>query len=396
MTGRPRENILPQPLLTVTIPIYNGARNIRRNLESLAAQTFKDFRVEIVDNASTDGSYEIISEFVSRDQRFRCHRNQKNMGPGYSNRRMIYSVDTPYYARLHHDSYWAPSYAEECLNALESDPGAVLAYSYCQFVNSENQPLEISRDQYPYDHDDPAERYLGVVKHMGWCTAFHGVMRTSVMIEELPRLFERINAAGDNEFLALMALRGKLVQVEKPLFFRLKDTYQAKAENMEERYARIYKGWGAEGLLPFCSYIRDHCRDVTESGLPPEKADRMIKETISIFLARYHQYIEFELTRAVKMIIDGDIKRRWGDAERSEPTAVGGQQYRCLDFAYLLQINRELEYAFHFMPSLPDFHYARALVLVLLGRQDEAKVSLERELARSPYHRLALDLKARL
>jgi glycosyltransferase involved in cell wall biosynthesis len=46
----------PEPLLTVAIATYNGRDLLAKTLSSVAAQTFHDFRVVVVDDASTDGT----------------------------------------------------------------------------------------------------------------------------------------------------------------------------------------------------------------------------------------------------------------------------------------------------------------------------------------------------
>ena len=66
------------PLVSVLLPVYNGAAFVRDAIESVLAQTFRDFEFIIVDNASTDGTGEIISEYTG-DPRIRLFRNEKTI-----------------------------------------------------------------------------------------------------------------------------------------------------------------------------------------------------------------------------------------------------------------------------------------------------------------------------
>ncbi|MGW0535772.1 CDP-glycerol glycerophosphotransferase family protein [Streptomyces sp. NPDC003032] len=70
-----------QPRLSVVVPVYNVELYLDECLESLAAQTFKDFEVVMVDDGSTDGSAAIAERFAAADPRFRLI-SQENKGLG--------------------------------------------------------------------------------------------------------------------------------------------------------------------------------------------------------------------------------------------------------------------------------------------------------------------------
>ena len=58
------------PLVTLIIPVYNAERYLRRCLDSVAAQTFTDMEVLLMNDGSTDGSLAICKEYEERDLRF--------------------------------------------------------------------------------------------------------------------------------------------------------------------------------------------------------------------------------------------------------------------------------------------------------------------------------------
>ena len=384
-------------LLTVLIPVHNGARTLARALDSLVAQTNPNFKAVIVDNGSEDETPEIAARFTRDDPRFSYHRNAQNFGLLYSSVRLFFGVDTPYCAILHADLAWAPAYAEECLRALEDDPEAVIAYSQCQFVTEDGRALELHRDRITFDQPDPAERYLTMIKHLAWCIPYHGVLRYQAAVEPFISLFQHRNAAGDNEFLALMALRGKLIQVEKPLFRRVKDAHQITGELMPDRYRRLYRpSVNGPINLPFCSFIRDYCHNLTRSGLPLEVVDDLIQKTITVLLGRYQSFIEYELTDSIQRIIDGRFKATWGGEADQEPAAAAQPgQYRYIDFVYLSEWLRDLDYAALLRPGQPFLYVAKAMILATIGKNEEAATALNQELKRDPSCRLALDLKSR-
>jgi glycosyltransferase involved in cell wall biosynthesis len=69
---------MSSPLISVCIPVFNGAGFIREAIDSVLSQTCSDFEVIIVDNCSTDNTVEIIQEYT--DSRIKLFRNEANLG----------------------------------------------------------------------------------------------------------------------------------------------------------------------------------------------------------------------------------------------------------------------------------------------------------------------------
>lgn len=69
------------PKVSILVPVYNRREYIAECLQSALNQTFTDFEVVVVDNASTDGTWEICQQFARNDQRVRVFQNDANIGP---------------------------------------------------------------------------------------------------------------------------------------------------------------------------------------------------------------------------------------------------------------------------------------------------------------------------
>ena len=69
------------PQVSILVPVYNRAHCIEQTLASALEQTFTDLEVVVVDNCSTDGSWELIQRVATRDPRVRVFRNDSNIGP---------------------------------------------------------------------------------------------------------------------------------------------------------------------------------------------------------------------------------------------------------------------------------------------------------------------------
>lgn len=102
--------------VSVVVPLYNKAAHVARSLESIAAQTYTEFEVIIVDDGSTDAGPEIVSRFP--DQRFRLVR-QANAGPGAARNRGVAEAAGELLAFLDADDEWLPDYLAHNVEALD-------------------------------------------------------------------------------------------------------------------------------------------------------------------------------------------------------------------------------------------------------------------------------------
>ena len=71
---------LNNPTISIIIPVYNTEKYLRRCLDSIVAQTYKEFECILVDDDSTDDSGKICDEYADKDSRFKAYHNE-NSGP---------------------------------------------------------------------------------------------------------------------------------------------------------------------------------------------------------------------------------------------------------------------------------------------------------------------------
>ncbi|MDR1826415.1 MAG: glycosyltransferase family 2 protein [Rickettsiales bacterium] len=76
-------------MVSVIIPNYNNARYLTDCINSVRAQTFRDLELVIIDDASTDDSWELILSLAAKDDRILCHRLDRNGGVGNARNRGI-------------------------------------------------------------------------------------------------------------------------------------------------------------------------------------------------------------------------------------------------------------------------------------------------------------------
>lgn len=68
------------PTVSIVVPVYNTARYLRDCIESLLSQTYADFELILVDDASVDNSRMIIESYRSKDERIRLVSHISNQG----------------------------------------------------------------------------------------------------------------------------------------------------------------------------------------------------------------------------------------------------------------------------------------------------------------------------
>jgi glycosyltransferase involved in cell wall biosynthesis len=147
-------------LVDILIPTYNYGRFIGDCLASVAAQTFKNFRVFVQDNASTDDTAAIVRSWQDRiDLVYEC--NETNLGAERNHVILFAKSQAKYRIVLHADDQWQPEFLEQTVAALEENPRCILAYTDWTMIAEEgaqaiDQELPFRGDGSGIHHDAAA------------------------------------------------------------------------------------------------------------------------------------------------------------------------------------------------------------------------------------------------
>ena len=129
----------PIPKVTIGMPVYNGERHIREALNSLLAQSFKDFELIISDNASTDSTGSICREYTHRDERIRYVRQSENRGIVANFQFVLDEARGEYFMWAAHDDVWDARWIETLLTTTEACP--CLAYGFVQSIDRNGRAM---------------------------------------------------------------------------------------------------------------------------------------------------------------------------------------------------------------------------------------------------------------
>jgi glycosyltransferase involved in cell wall biosynthesis len=116
--------------VSVVIPLYNGAIYIRRAIETLLAQTYKDFEIVVIDDGSSDASRDIVMAFSELDKRVR-YFYQKNEGIVGALNHGLSRASGEYIAFCDQDDWWLPEKLKIEVGFLDKNSGIDLVYADC-------------------------------------------------------------------------------------------------------------------------------------------------------------------------------------------------------------------------------------------------------------------------
>ncbi|MBL1219581.1 glycosyltransferase [Chryseobacterium sp. L7] len=129
---------------SILVANYNNGKYFRDCYNSLISQTYENWEVIIVDDASTDDSVEIIETIIQNDQRFRLYRNATNHGCGYTKRECMKYAEGEICAYLDPDD---ALYADALKTMIEefskNDNDIVAAYSQMMLCNENLNPDKV-------------------------------------------------------------------------------------------------------------------------------------------------------------------------------------------------------------------------------------------------------------
>lgn len=160
------------PKVSVIIPTKNGERYLREALESVMAQTFQDFEIIVVDDASTDGTAAIAKSCP----RVRYIYRERSEGVSRARNTAIRSAQGQYLASLDCDDLWFPEKLALQVPILDQEPFVGVIYSDQEWV-------------------DQAGRTIKVVPHSNW-----------------PKGWDRYFCGGHNVGPSTMLVRKELVE----------------------------------------------------------------------------------------------------------------------------------------------------------------------------------------
>ncbi len=201
----------PAPLVSVGVPVYNGAQYLEYTLEALCDQDFREIEVVISDNGSTDGTRAIAERFVNQDSRFGYTRLETNRGLPANYNTCLAHARAPYFVWNASDDLMRPGHLARCYAAYEARRDAAIVFSHAEEIDGDGRVVRPYKDdELNLDGPSPAQRirtYLARDIHM---VGMGAMFRTDLLrrIGGMPPYY-----GSDIPLAVHLALIGPLVQV---------------------------------------------------------------------------------------------------------------------------------------------------------------------------------------
>ncbi len=207
------------PLISVGLPVRNGENYLAPMLEGVLTQTHQDFELIISDNASKDRTADICLDFAKRDRRIRYHRQTTVLPPAVNHNFVLQKAGGGFFKWHSHDDVCGPEFLRKCLDALNDDRNAVLAYPRAKIIDSHGCEIEDYVYQMRTDDGRPYVRFGSMLRadHRRYAAyEIYGLMRMSAL-RLVPEMGSYVSA--DRVLLTRLALLGRFIPLSEYLFF---------------------------------------------------------------------------------------------------------------------------------------------------------------------------------
>jgi glycosyltransferase involved in cell wall biosynthesis len=205
------------PLISIGLPVYNGQRYVASAIESILNQTFNDFELIISDNASTDDTEEICSNYCLNDSRIKYYRNAKNIGSA-KNFNRVFELSAGTYFRWHSaDDLCDPMLLEKCKRVLDTDKSIVLCSPQTILIDEFGNLIDYLNDNLNIRDEKTKNRLEKLHLRLRLCNAQYGLMRSEIVRKTA---LEGDYPGSDIVFLSEMCLYGNFEQLYEHLFYR--------------------------------------------------------------------------------------------------------------------------------------------------------------------------------
>lgn len=217
--------------ITIGLPVFNDSEFLPAAIESVLAQTHKNFQLIISDNASTDETSEICRNYASCDKRIIYFRQPENIGAYANFRSVLLKCETEFFMWLGAHDLINPLYLASCRDVLLLNKRIVLACGEVRFIDVNDVTegfdlIRIDTQRSPFWLN-----YLRVLWEVESGFKVHGLTRTWAAKE----LLKSENFFGwDHHYLASVCLIGHMAFVPKAEYggriIRKGETYAQKVD----------------------------------------------------------------------------------------------------------------------------------------------------------------------
>lgn len=216
--------------VSVVMAVYNGEPFITATVASILAQTYADFESIIVDDGSTDHTWNILTDFAGRDNRIILHRNEPNQGVVRALNKGLDLATGKYIARQDADDISLPERLTRQVSFLETHPDHGCVGVAVQKIDPDGKPLGIG-----YNIKDNESIQQALLDDM--CICGPTILVRRECLQKIGFYFsDGLNASEDYDLCLRLAEVTRLAVIDPPLYLYRQHPHSA-SKTQEQRQA---------------------------------------------------------------------------------------------------------------------------------------------------------------
>jgi hypothetical protein len=294
-----RKDKMPsRPMVDINLFVYNGIRTVGAAIESVLAQSWPNIALTLIDDGSTDGTFNLLRDYAARHPTIRVKWNRCNGGAIASFQRAFWFGDADYVMPKSGDDVIAPDFVERLMEVLLEHPNCAMAHAAGLIFRGTGDV----QGYYPPEHcltaiGSPAERSCKVMTAYTSSPSFWGVYRRDA-VDRLSPI--RYRAGWDHVLLAELALYGEIRHVPEQLYWR-RDGGKPVLQLARAATAQAHTGLSFDDPLaeqrwrtPLITTAYAHMEMIADSRLPGADRLALMRVVPAIFRARWLPRMQHE------------------------------------------------------------------------------------------------------
>jgi glycosyltransferase involved in cell wall biosynthesis len=233
------------PTVSINLCCYNSEKYLRETLDSIIAQTFKDWELIIINDGSNDSTESIIDGYMKQGYPI-VYYCQENKGLGYSRNRAIERSSGEYVAIIDHDDLLHRDSIQERVNALSSHASASFVFTNARFLRNGKLRGQFHRFDRKFAPEISLREFIRFPS-----IAVSSVLIRRSSISEMSEWFdEKLSMIEDLDFWIRMAVGKRICFIDKVLsYWRVHennatkvnyDQFSAELSYLMKKYSQNY------------------------------------------------------------------------------------------------------------------------------------------------------------
>lgn len=217
-----------EDLVTIVIPVKNGASLINSAVESINNQSINFSKVILADNNSTDNTIEIVKNNLKKSINLEIYKSKKDIPSMENFFRCIDKVDTEYFCWLAHDDYFADNWVEENLKVHFENKNCITSFGYTVFLDENDKriyPTGINKKMHVPRSYLKADLKKFILERQLFSVFYEfGINKTLLFKKEFSK--EKVKQlisqklGGDTTLVLSLLSKGSLISTPKTIFYR--------------------------------------------------------------------------------------------------------------------------------------------------------------------------------